>query len=241
MWKLPELKIPTDKEVRANTLRSWQAVEPVLLSGLHSAILELSMPTIFCHITKQEIVDSWISGFDGKIETPGSKLKQLASAALEVFPDGFFFKMDGRSPKDTDIIKYTNQNIHELPVRFFSSERMLDDLCVQTRHRDNFFMCFRKWVDLTDEQRVFVKDGKIQGVSRYNYHEPNSNRLDEWKYEEVAGDFLNKINPYMRINNYVFDFGFVDLNPVLIELNPYGLSDPCCFKTYDNIKGYKAD
>lgn len=158
------------------------------------------------------------------------------------FPEGFFFKLDSRSPKDCGILHFTTDNLDELPSYVFSSERMLDDLCAHRLHRDSFVLCFRKWMTLLDEQRVFVKDHAIQGITRYDYlNEPEIEYTADHirRVEADAAGYLATISPHMSIKDYVFDFAYLpDGQTVLIELNPYGLSDPCCFGSYDLIAGY---
>ncbi|WP_143393975.1 hypothetical protein [Fimbriiglobus ruber] len=141
---IPFPEVPTPEETKRNTLSSWQAVEPTLLSGLHPEILALSIPTMFFSVPMDEVDPDWIDCFDGK----GSVHEQIIGygrEALRMFP-AFFFKLDSRSPKDWGIVRYTSENLHELPGHIFSSERMLDDLVVQSYHRDRIELCFRKSV-----------------------------------------------------------------------------------------------
>jgi hypothetical protein len=246
MKNLPEIqcRLPTDEEVKRNTLASWEAVEPVLLSRLHPEILRLSMPTRFVTVPTRQITEWWLPGFDGQNAPQKAAAQLLAGgrAALADYPGGFFFKLDGRSPKDCGIVRYTADNLHELPPHFFCSERMLDDLVAQRFHRDGFVLCFRKWVELADEQRVFVRNGTIQGMSRYDYrNEPTAEYTEDHitHVQAAAAEYVTAISPYMATPDYVFDFGYLPHGkPILIELNPYGLSDPCCFRSYDSVAGY---
>ena len=244
-WNIKELvRLPTPEEVKRNTLSSWKAVEPVLLSRLHPEILRLTIPTKFVSVPTDEISQHWLPAFDtaeaGKLGA--ERLLAEAKAALNDFPGGFFFKLDSRSPKDTEIPRYTADKVHDLPGAVFNSERMLDDLCAQRYHRDNFVLCFREWTEMRDEQRVFVRDGAIQGITRYDYREepPIEYTPDHIAHiERDAAEYLAAIHLHMPITHYVFDFGYLPSGEtILIELNPYGLSDPCCFGSYDKIAGY---
>jgi hypothetical protein len=241
-FKITPPKMPTDEEMKERTLSRWKMVEPVLLSNLGPDILKLSMPTVFFKIPTKEISDEWLIAWDGKeMEGPAKRLTECLTWAINHFDGEVFFKLDGRSPKDWGIVKFTKDNIDEIVTNFFASERMLDDVIVQRHHRKHFMLCFRKWVELKNEFRIFVKDRKVQGITWYDYTSdelPVNHKKLQKRVTTLAQDYLEKINPNVEINDYVFDIGFVNDEPILIELNPYGLSDPCCFKTYDNIKGF---
>ncbi len=239
---LPALVPPTDEEVKQWTLRNWQAVQPTLLSGLHPEILRLSIPTMFFSIPIAEVQPDWLDCFDGK-DNPHvfRRIVEYGHEALKEFPDGVFFKLDSRSSKDWGIVRYTAENIEELPGHIFGSERMLDDLAVQRHHRDAIVLCFRQWIELGEEYRVFVKDRQIQGITRYDYRDPPKREHTPeivTAVEHRAAALLDAINPHFLLDDYVFDIGMRE--GVLIEINPYGLSDPCLFGSYQSIRGFAA-
>ena len=245
-FKLPTapFRLPTDEEVKEWTLPSWEAVQPTLLSGLHPALLRLTIPTMFFSIPMTEVNPLWLECFDGK-DNPQAfrRIVECGREALSQFPEGVFFKLDSRSPKDWGIVRYTAENIDELPGHFFSSERMLDDLVVQRHHRDAIVLCFRQWVDLGEEYRVFVKDRQIQGITRYDYRAPPKREHTQDVVRSVESEvarYLGEINPHFPLDNFVFDLGMTGDTGTLIEINPYGLSDPCLFKSYANIRGFVA-
>jgi hypothetical protein len=130
--------------------------------------------------------------------------------------------------------------------RLMGNSEIMPTRCAERRgqrfHRETFVLCFRQWTELRDEQRVFVKDGQIQGITRYDYLQPppieyTGDHIDRIGFD--ATDYLADIAPHMLIADFVFDFGYRPTGEtVLIELNPYGLSDPCCFGSYKNIAGY---
>lgn len=228
--------LPTDGELKVSTAAEWAIQKDVLLSRLPIKLLEYSIPTFFFEVFD---LKRWIAGFDSKKDTYAHEsLIEGGNAALEKFPQGFFFKTDNRSPKDSGIIKFTHQNLHELPSVYFSSMRMLEDMVVARVQRESIILCYRQWVDLADEQRVFVRNGKIQGVSRYDYN-INCENTETELHIGNSEKLFSLIQKEMHLNDYVFDFGYIDDNPVLIELNPYGMSDPCCFGDYSSIAGYK--
>lgn len=243
-FKFPPMRIPTDDEVKKATKPAWEAVKPTLLSRLHPFIQRLSIPTFFCYLPVSDYKESLIGAFDGKVKDFRlyDTLKEFSLQALRQWPEGFFFKLDSRSPKDVGIVRFTEKNHMDLAGVVFSSERILDDLVVQSHHRESFVLCFRQWVELKNEQRVFIRDGKIQGVSRYDYGVEPAIEYNDATIATIMTDAIlmqSEISQHMQIDSYVFDFGYkADGTAVLIEVNPYGLSDPCCFVIYENIKGY---
>jgi hypothetical protein len=243
-FNIPMYRVPTDEEMKANTLPGWNAVKPTLLSALHPEIRRLSIPTIFFSIPVSEVNTDWLDCYDGKnCPAVARKIVECGRAALKYYPEGVFFKLDSRSPKDWGITKYTDANIEQLPRDIFSSERMLDDMCVQRHHRDEIVLCFRQWVELGEEYRVFVRDRQIQGISRYDYiNPPRREHTPEVvaTVEREAAKYLEAINPHFSLDEYVFDIAIAGRNAILIEINPYGLSDPCLFRAYEKIRGFVA-
>jgi hypothetical protein len=54
--------------------------------------------------------------------------------------------------------------------------------------------------------------------------------------EHEAARLLDAINPHFPLDASVFDIGMREGIP--IGVNPYGLSDPCPFGSYQNIRGF---
>ncbi|WP_020474164.1 ATP-grasp domain-containing protein [Zavarzinella formosa] len=243
-FTLPPIQAPTDEEVKQWTTAKWKAQESALLSGLHPAIMAITIPTMFFAIPMQEVKEKWLPVFDGKNDGEAcTRQVECGRRALAEFPDGVFFKLDSRSPKDSDIGKYTAENLDQLPNAFFGSERVFDDICLQRHHRDRIVLCFRKWVEFGEEYRVFVKERQIQGISRYDYLSASKVEHTPEVVAAVQGQaegYLATINEHYPPSDYVFDIGHTPDGPVMIEINPYGLSDPCLFGSYANIRGFVA-
>ena len=80
-----------------------------------------------------------------------------------------------------------------------------------------------------EEYRVFVKGRRIQGMSRYDYI--NSPRREHTPdvvaaVEREAVKYLEAIDLYFPLDNYVFDIGIAEGHATLIEISPY--SGPHC-------------
>lgn len=237
---LDNIKLPSDEELMEISLPHWKIIEPTLLSRLHKSILDISIPTRFFSLDNKTIVNEFLPAYDGKKTSAGEILLNFANSALDSFPGGVFFKMDGRSPKDTEIVRITRENTKDLIPIFFMSERILDDIARFRLHRELFFFCFREWVNLSDEHRVFICDGRVAGVSRYDYTLDKPDNMESpGFYMEKARAFCERISKYFPQPNFVFDIAKKDSGEwVLVEVNPWGLSDPCLFGSYNKIDGY---
>lgn len=85
---------------------------------------------------------------------------------------------------------------------------------------------------------MFVKDGELVGISQYHYfevfeYEKRTERVVGWACEHI----MNIINRSMPIKTYVCDVFITNDFPVLIEINPWGLSDPCLLESYQDFDG----
>lgn len=171
----------------------------------------------------------------------------------------YFIKLESRSPKDNIVDWDTNTykalyNAEQMVDTLLGSMRTFEDLVLLTQLKDEIILYIRPFVDLERryEWRVFVKDKKVIGISQQFYKETFS-------YNEVYIDILeenilyfmnNTCIPNIPVDNFVADLyvynyfylannGKFILFPYIIETNPYGLSDPCLFETYDNLESSK--
>ncbi len=98
------------------------------------------------------------------------------------------------------------------------------------------FIPFEAW----QEWRVFVKDNKIVGISQY-YYLSTFEKLTPIYVKQVQKsitDFIDTIViPNMAIPNYIADVVVDGTDVKLLETNPWGLSDPCLFGSYENFNG----
>lgn len=155
--------------------------------------------------------------------------------------NSFFIKLITRSPKDfldgeSFELKYGEQATQAI----FNSMRCFEDLCLLV-YLDKCIFIIRPYVEIPKERefRVFVRDNKIVGISQYHYFEEykwivdNANSIES----RIRNFVANVVNPNIDLDNYVADIVLEDNKEILLELNPYGLSDPCIFKQYDKLNG----
>lgn len=168
-----------------------------------------------------------------------------------------FVKLESRSPKDY-IQNWPKEdykalhNAEEIVDALLGSMRTFEDLVFLTRLKDEVILYVRPFADFERryEWRVFVKDRKVIGISQQFYKETfsyNKKYLNEIK-RSVTYFMDNICIPNIKVNSFVADLyvsggthykpgitkRFLDIS--IIETNPYGLSDPCLFETYDELE-----
>lgn len=170
-----------------------------------------------------------------------------------------FVKLESRSPKDY-IQNYPREdykalhNAEGIVDALLGSIRTFEDLVFLTKLKNEVILYIRPFVNLyrNCEWRVFVKDKKVIGISQQFYKETF---LYDEKYlkdvEEDITSFMKEICiPNINVSDFVVDLyvkkiirnpntGKLKYLPTIIETNPYGLSDPCLFETYDNLESSK--
>ena len=170
---------------------------------------------------------------------------------------GYFIKLESRSPKDfiQDWPKEGYKalyNAREIVDALLGSMRTFEDLVFLTQLKDEVILYVRPFANLERryEWRVFVKDRKVIGISQQFYKETfsyNKKYLNEIK-RSVTYFMDNICIPNIKVDSFVADLyvsggthykpgitkRFLDIS--IIETNPYGLSDPCLFETYDELE-----
>ena len=159
---------------------------------------------------------------------------------------GYFIKLTSRSPKDelADFANYSKPralfSTDDMLIALMNSMRTFEDLCRFAHMPRGCNLWISQYEDFSpsDEWRVFVKDGRINGISQYYYG-------NDFEYEDkhlvevearIRAFILDKIIPLMQIDTFVADV-IADGNSItLLETNPYGLSDPCLFSDYASLR-----
>ena len=172
---------------------------------------------------------------------------------------GYFIKLESRSPKDNIVDWDTNTykalyNAEQMVDTLLGSMRTFEDLVLLTQLKDEVILYIRPFIYLEKryEWRTFVKDKKVIGISQQFYKETFSYKEHYIDIlEENILYFMNETCiPNIPIDNFVADlyvYNYFYLSndakfimfPYIIETNPYGLSDPCLFETYDNLESSK--
>lgn len=152
------------------------------------------------------------------------------------FPPPYFVKVGARSPKDSlDLTSFEGfSSQREILECFQGSERVIEEAIDAGAAEDRVPITVRPFlsVDRKYEFRIFVEKGEILGISQYYFNEYFGYTSEELKlFEQKMRAFILEIHPFVGRASYVADLYIKDPdNIVLIELNPFGLSDPCLYR-----------
>jgi hypothetical protein len=245
-FKIPLLVMPSDEELRATSLAWFDRIGHTLIDRWPAELAALSVPTEFVRFP-MELMEPLFEPKDG--EWPD---KSVAEFAMELDAKiGWkrrFVRLNSRSPKDATWPFEAPATISgkEALSMFAGSERILSDLCYFRRIPEHpAYVCLREWhwgFRTENEFRCFVKDGELIAVTHYDYTKPWSGPADGGKAIRSAIDvwFAETLKPTLPVDTVVFDVHFDPHSSqqkfLLIEINPYGLSDPCHFKSYDKVE-----
>ena len=227
-------KEPSPEELRETCYRKWAISGPFNIDQWPDDVLALSMPTKFIPVTDFE---EWWHMWEGD-EAVMYKYAALIDDAI-----GFrqhFIRLNSRSPKDMTTPGAPITCSGKQAVFWISgSERCADDTSLHQWAEKPLFICAREWRPIRPEWefRCFAKGGKLIAVSRYDYQNPaamgESAADGIWAAaERFYGEHLGQ-----HYADVVFDLHAPGTSAeLLIELNPYGLSDPCLFGSYAEVE-----
>jgi hypothetical protein len=227
-----------DEDLIRKGARAKYAISgPFNIDRWPEAVRALSMPTKLLEIDANEFVkifDHNAFGWAALMQSYADMLDR------EMGWDQHMVRLNSRSPKDASapVMPVTCSGKQAMGW-MASSERVLDDTTLMKWADAPLFIALRKWepIRIEWEFRCFVKDGMLLGVSRYDYaNEP----AEDWDAAMVLGTARSFYEAHLapHYETVVFDLalGVRSGTPLLVEINPYGLSDPCCFGSYENIE-----
>ena len=231
--------IPTDEEMRPHMTERWNQQAPAAIDQWPAEIAALSVETILVPIDLSEIECIY--------EEPGSPewlatMKKYADQIDEIVGfDSYFIRLSTRSPKDAAYPQLPITMSGKQAMSWIAnSERCMDDIMMAKYAQKPIFIALRKEYHAAKggEFRCYVKDRKLIAVSRYDFDQPAMRDYSGLGIMEALTAFSDKhIAPHY--DNIVFDvdMGVYDHEgPLLIEVNPYGLSHPCLFSGYEEIE-----
>lgn len=173
-------------------------------------------------------------------------LKSKISPELEEKLQGSFFKLSGRSSKDSSIPKF--ETCKQVVVTVDDSPRWSNDLLTYKKYQIGTYLWFLEWLDdcsIDKEVRIFVKDMKVQAVTAYNYKNKIYNFSDDFMEkakiaveEKILNVMLNMsfLKKTWDLTEFVIDaYQRADGSVQFIEVNPYWHSDLCCIESYKHL------
>lgn len=173
-------------------------------------------------------------------------LKNRISPELEEKLQGAFFKLSGRSSKDSSIPKF--ETCEQVVLTVGDSPRWSNDLLAYKKYQIGTYLWFLEWLDdcsIDKEVRIFVKDLKVQAVTAYNYKNKIYNFSDDFMekakiaVEEKILDVMWNMSFLKKtwdLTEFVIDaYQRADGSVQFIEVNPYWHSDTCCIGGHKHL------
>lgn len=241
---IPEPKMPTAEEHRAVSLRWLERVQPTLIDQWPAELAKLSFPTEMVQVPVGDLWDDIGVLMDGG--PMGRVITELADDLdARMGWQRKFVRLNSRSPKDYPWPFVVPATISGKEAMHFltGSMRVVDDLYeFKWVPEQPCFICLREWQhDLRSEHeyRCFVKDGELIAVTAYDYTKPQEMPEDGGKEirDLINAYFTHTLKPVLHLDTVVFDLWLRPRKePELIEINAYGLSDPCFFGSYLGVE-----
>lgn len=265
-WVLGPIQMPTEDELRENSLRWHDQIEITRLDRLPSELLALGPKTRFIPIDPTRFLDDYE-------QQEGEYFLELAQTIDNLVGwNPHFFKLCTRAPKDyTFGSNPLTCSGKEVVYQFINSMRVVDDL-MRFRHLPDELqptIAIREPMMVGCELRAFIRDGDLIAASIYDYYgrpnnygepdfdglaarfdkEPLRSSVEKYPYvtfRQLRQWWLTNIKPFIDASNYVCDVNLkaayfqsdgptqsLQLKFQLIELNPWGTSDPCFLGNYN--------
>jgi hypothetical protein len=241
---IPAPKLPTEEEMRSVSERWWASHFGVNFLDWNEVLLSHTLPLETCKIPVW-LIDATLELIDGKgdISKVAAACEPLLSNPLKKLQceESFFLKLITRSPKDVlETFEFTN--IREAVSAIAFSSRTFEDLCL-LRHIDMGYFVVRPFTHIEpwQEWRVLVENKSIVGISQYHYDKCFAFTVS--KIQEIEAEIRDFINTIviqnMKVDCFCADVIISDGESptILLETNPYGLSDPCLFENYKSLDG----
>ncbi|MPR11939.1 ATP-grasp domain-containing protein [Microvirga tunisiensis] len=231
---------PSHDELRAIHKAWYERVGATFLDQWPDELRQISIPTKFVE---------WPKGlspafFDG--EKPPAEFAKVAEEIDRLCDWNLHFvRLNSRSPKDVTHPQppFTNSGRQAL-YWIRGSERCIDDLCRFERIDPKAYICLRPQIFFHErsEFRCFVKDGQIIAVTQYNPGYFKHLQVEETRIgirRLIDAWFSSVVKPRLHLQTVVVDLVFdYDNNLILLEINPYGLSDPRELGSYEGVESF---
>jgi hypothetical protein len=229
-------------------------LRPCLYTHWPDQFRKLSFDTEVVSLTRAE-TQELVAAFNEPDAPWTVALQGKVGRGASHFRNGCFFRLESRSPKDNywgEMTNFRACSLHDVKKLLYS-ERVLDDLVRYTSlETEPLRLLFREWhpIPKSEEFRCFIRGRRLAGISQYHYagFDERSYKSAPLAFARVQGrvaalealltDFVaREIVPHLPVEDLVVDLWANHLNAVtLIEINPYGLSDPCLL-SYPEMEG----
>jgi len=233
-FRIPTVRLPTPEESRAVNLEHYERVGFTYLDQWSPGLTALSMPSKRIELSAADL-DAFVGVHDGKGFSP--RLGEIA-AELDKLLDWreAFVRLNSRSPKDSAYPGLPCTCAGRQAVSWIlGSERCFDDMCRFIHSKKPLFIYLREWAYIPEqwELRCFVKDGEMiaatqyhRGVTNEQWQSPKG-RAKTW--DAVRAFYRDQVKQHVSRDTFVLDLYPGGSGWRVLEINPYGMSDPILF------------
>jgi D123 len=230
-FKIPPLRMPTLEEHRATSAAWLKRIGSCLYENWPQTLKDLSFRTELVDLSEADRKAIW-AAMDGKEAPEVARLVANLDHAIAAFGGEAFVKLSSRSPKDCWPLEGPEpfRSGADVLGTFAGSMRIADDLIEYDYADTPCYLLVREFQPIPkhEEWRCFIRKGEVVGISQYHYRDFFPQLMAERTV--IAGrihQFLaDRVLPHLHLDTVVVDIWLRD-EPLLIEINPYGLSDPC--------------
>jgi len=227
-------KMPTPREMKERHKYEFK----FLINNWSEGLLKHKVPSFCYKFDITEYSQFFLNMADGNVCEQSKK--QFLELIKPAFATGRakFVRLNRRSPKDATIKCFSEEEVFE---SLSSSMRAFDDIHLLQLSEEKIFLYFAEWDHYLDQKefRCFVKDRKLIAISQYEGTKIKGFPEDCIKETvKEINDLYEKILPCIEMKDFVFDCFFHPYSEkaLFLEINPYGLSDPCFFINYENVE-----
>jgi len=241
---IPAFKMPTAAELKKQAVQWFEPLDGTCLDQLPPDVLALGPKT---HFIDRKIDEAFIADLHESPLGTKQSVIDIARRLDDIFGwENHVTKMSTRSPKDMWSNNGITMSGKQAISWFAGSMRIFDDM-VKLSHMADVYtpqICAREafipanGIPGSMEFRCFVMDGELIGITDYDYITPQIQDQAFWDgaLEGIRSWFENELRPRMHMDTYVFDTVLSTDGWQFIEVNPYGLSDPCFYKDYETVE-----
>lgn len=231
---------PTEEEMQASARARYDHIGFTYLDQWSPELHALSIPSKAIPLSETEHWDL-INIHDGGGITPA--LRALANRLDDAMDwRNHFVRLNSRSPKDSawPALPITCAGRQALDW-IMGSERTFDDLCLMRRIAPAFIY-LRKLVYIPKawEVRCFIKDGRMIAATQYYKDEENERWADpvarEACWAGLQAYYFDTVKLTVPRDTFVLDVIPGEDGWQVLEINPYGMSDPILFGNYAAVE-----
>lgn len=244
-----EIKMPTKEELYESGIKEYLVSRVTDMNYWYPRYQHLTQKSTSIDLTIDECLT--LVNDASKVEEKHPTLLPRLKKHLDTYDNPVFVRGNFRSPKDyafdNELGMCIFDNVDDIFDAMVCSLRMLTDYCLFMRvneipEKENYgakpSIYFREVIpdfNKGNEFRAYVKSGQLLALSRY--YEGTTSNVDLDKALDAMHEVIDEISenePDVVIDLYCHS----DTEISLIELNPYGLSDPLLYKDYKTIESF---